>query len=188
MKRTNAIILDALRRNADLFVFVIVMQFWPFLTGAPLNYRTVCTVAGLWMVFRFFGATRETETNSAAPAEKEKREFVNDPDLVLELSKLTGYSAIRRMNPYRGKWMTISGTYEGMAESLQKDAIHVSLLLRDGRRINLRFTMEQGERLRGLSEGQRVMAICEIPRFGLGFTPENCELVRVERLKLACAS
>lgn len=35
--------------------------------------------------------------------------------------------------------MTIFGTYDGMVESLQRDSIHVSVLMNGGRRINLRF-------------------------------------------------
>jgi len=181
--------LHSLWESSDILIFAVVMQLWPLLTRTPLNYRTILTVAGLWVVARFFSAVREVEASSSAAAgEKEQREFVDDPDAVLEVSKLTGYDAIRRMNPYRGKWMTISGKYDGMAESLQKDAIHVSLVLSDGRRVNLRFGMEQGERLRGLREGQRITAMCRIPEFGSGFTPENCELVRVERPRLAYAS
>jgi hypothetical protein len=76
--------------------------------------------------------------------------------------------------------MTLSGTYEGMAESLGRDAIHLTLLLNDGRRVNLRFAPEQGERLRDLKEGQRLTAIGRIPQRGVIFAPENCELVRVE--------
>jgi hypothetical protein len=37
--------------------------------------------------------------------------------------------------------MTISEVYEGMVESLQRNAIHLSLLLNDGRRVNLRFAV-----------------------------------------------
>jgi|SRR5580658_2874449 hypothetical protein len=189
MKRMKTKFLLHLWQSSDILVFAVVLQLWPLLTGTPLNYRTVFTVAGLWIVARFFGAVREVEAHSsAAPSEKETREFVDDPDAVLEVSKLTGYDAIQRMNPYRGKWMTISGRFEGMVESLQRDAIHVSLLLNDRRRINLRFGMEHGEKLRGLREGQRITAICRIPQFGSGFTPENCEVVRVERPRLAYAS
>jgi hypothetical protein len=189
MKRVKTKFLLHLWQSSDILIFSLVLQLWPLLTRTPLNYRTILTVAGLWMVARFFGAAQEVEgRSSAAPPEKETREFVDDPDAVLEISKLTGYDAIQRMNPYRGKWMTISGKFEGMVESLQMDAIHVSLLLNDRRRINLRFRMEQGEKLRGLREGQHIIAACRIPQFGLGFTPENCEVVRVERPRLAYAS
>lgn len=180
------IILNSLRRNADLLVFAVVLQFWQFLTGTPANLRTVLTVAGLYLVFRFSSAGREVEQSlSAVPAEKEKREFVEDPEAVLEITKRTGYDRIRQMAPYLGKWMTISGKYEGIAESLQRDAVHLSLLLNDGRRINLRFAVEHWDRLRAIQEGQRITATCQIPRYGLIFSPENCELIRVEPLRIA---
>ena len=171
--------------NADILVLVIVIEFWQFLTKTPLNVRIAVTVAGFYMVFRFFGAKREIDAcASAAPMEKEgKRVFVDDPGVVLELAKLTGYDAVRRFTPYLGKWMTISGEYEGITQSLQGNAIHLSLLLNDGRRINLRFAAKHGEQLRGLQEGQRITAICQIQHCYFTFTPENCELVRAEPLR-----
>ena len=181
--------LDSLWQNADVLVLVVVMQLWPVLTGSQLNLRTALSLAGLCVVYRLFGAVRETNTSaSLAPPEQEKREFVDDPEVVLEIAKRTGYDAVRRLTPYLGKWMTISGRFEGLAESLQRDAIHVSLLLNDGRRVNLRFAVEHGERLRALRVGQRITAIGRIPRFGFEFSPENCELVRVEPVRLAYAS
>ncbi len=187
MKQAKTIILNALRRNVELLVFVAVVQFWPSLTGAPLNLRTLLTVGSLCVLFRFFGADGEIE-KAEVSAEKEKREFVDDPEAVLEIAKLTGYDPIRRMAPYLGKWLTISGKYEGLAESLQKDAVHVSLRLNDGRRINLRFTVEHGERLRALQQGQRITAIGQVPVWGFLFSPINCELIRSERPRLAYAS
>lgn len=38
-----------------------------------------------------------------SPEKDEKRIFVQDPETVLEASKLTGYEAIKRLTPYRGK-------------------------------------------------------------------------------------
>jgi hypothetical protein len=71
----------SLWENADILVLVIVIEFWQFLTKTPLNVRIAVTVAGLYMVFRFFGAKREIDAYaSAAPMEKEgKRVFVDDP-------------------------------------------------------------------------------------------------------------
>ena len=84
--------------------------------------------------------------------------------------------------------MTISGRFEGIAESLQKDAIHLSLLLNDGRRVNLKYDCEHGDQLRELREGQRITAIGRIQHSYFTFTLEDCELVRAERLRLAYAS
>jgi hypothetical protein len=189
MKRAKTILLDSLRKNADLLVFVLVMQFWPFLTGTPVNVRTALAVGGVWLVARFIGAAQEIESrDGVAPKEKEKREFVDHPEAVLDIARLTGYEAIRRFAPYIGKWMTISGTYEGVAESLQKDAIHLSLLLKDGRRVILKYGCEHGDQLRGLREGQRITAMGRIRYSYFTFTLEDCELVRVERVRLAYAS
>ena len=188
MNRAISIFLRSFRQNADFLALILVLQFWPILTKSALNLRTALTLAGLCIVYRLSGM-RSTETqNPAATEELEKREFVDDSEAVLKIAKLTGYDAVRRLTPYLGKWITISGRFEGLAESLQRDAIHLSLLLNDGRRINLRFGVEHGERLRALREGQRITAIGRIPRFGLEFTPENCELVRVEPVRLAYAS
>jgi hypothetical protein len=189
MKRAKTIFLDSLWKNADFLVLLVLLQLWQFLTNTPLNLRTALTVAGLFVICSFFGAVRRIETrDSAQPAKAEKRKFVEDPEMVLELTKLTGYEAIRQLTPYLDKWIAISGRFEGIAESLQKDAIHLSLLLNDGRRINLRFAVEHGERLRALREGQRITAVGRIPCYGLVFSPENCELIRVEPLRLAFAA
>jgi hypothetical protein len=170
--------------DLDVFVFAIVMASWQFLTGSPLSLRTVATVAGLWIISRFFGAVREIEKHdSSTPTVKQKKEFVDDPAAVLEIARLSGCEAIRRFTPFLGKWMTISGAFEGLAESLQRDAIHLSLLLSDARRVNLRFSIEQAEALRALREGQTITAICQIEHRGFVFTPENCELLRVEPLR-----
>jgi len=121
---------------------------------------------------------------TAAPGEPaEERAFVEDPEALLELAKLSGYDAIRRFAPYLGKWMKISGTYEGIAKSLLRDSIHLSLLLHDGRRINLRFAFDREEELRGLQIGQRITAICQIQHLNFTLKPENCELVRTEPLR-----
>ena len=131
-------------RNADLIILVVVLELWQFITGTQLNVRTALLVVGLCLISRFLGAVGQIESSdSAAPAEPEKREFVHDPDAVLEAAKLTGLDSIRAMTPYLGKWMTIAGKFEGMAESLQKNAIHLTLLLNDGRRVNLRFGVER---------------------------------------------
>jgi hypothetical protein len=189
MKRATIKFLHYFWKNADVIVLVIALAGWQFLTGTPLTSRIGLIVVGLSVVFRLLGAFEEIDSASKAPLEgappaTEKREFVEDPEAVLELAKLTGYEAVRRFAPYLGKWMMISGRYEGIAESLQRDAIHLSLLLDDGRRMNLRFALEREEKLRALQEGQRITAICRIQYRG-SFTPEDCELVRAERSRLA---
>ena len=53
MKPTKTIFVDSFKKNADLLVFVLAMQLWPFLTGTPVNFRTALTVGGVWMAARF---------------------------------------------------------------------------------------------------------------------------------------
>ncbi len=175
--------------NLDIIVLAVVAANWQFLTGTPLSWRAALIVAGLCVLFYVNGRVQEMRSQpSDAPVEEEKRVFVEDPEMVLGLARLTGYESVRRFGPYIGKWMTISGRFEGIAESLQRDAVHLSLLIDDGRRVNLRFALEQAERLRGLQEGQRITATGRIQHRYFTFTLEECELVRAERLRLAFAS
>lgn len=187
MKRVSIQLLDSLWKNADYLALVVVLQFWTLLTNTPLNLRTALTLAGLCLVYRVYGIVRRDTAALTAPTVEERREFVGDPDGVLELAKLKGYDAVRGLTPYLGKWITISGRFDGIAESLGRDAVHLSLLVNDGTRINLRFSMEHLERLEALREGQWITAVGRIPRFGLVFSPENCELIRVEPVRLAYA-
>jgi hypothetical protein len=130
MKRTRIKFLDSLWQNADFLALAVAVQFWPLLTNTPLSLRTALTLAGLCVVYALLRVLRQSERrDSAAPPAEERREFVEHPERVLELAKLTGYDAIRRLTPYLGKWITISGRFDGMAESLQRDAAHVSVLL-----------------------------------------------------------
>jgi hypothetical protein len=185
MKRIVLRLRLSLRTNLDFIFLVVVLEYWQDLTKTPLSLRTALTLAGLCVLFRLAGLRED----SSAPTQKAKREFVDDPENVLEVAKLTGYDALRGFAPYLDKWMTISGKFEGLAESLQKDVWHLSLLLIDGRRVNLRFAMEHERELRQLRPGQRVTVIGQIQQRGLDqFAPINCELVRAEPLRLAYAS
>ena len=182
------ILLHSIAQNADFLALILILQYWPLLTNTPLQLSTALTLAGLCIVYRVSAIAREIRTPAAAVPE-EKRDFVEDPGAVLELARLTGYEGIRRMTPYIGKWIALSGRFEGIAESLRKDAVHLSLLLDDGRRINLRFSTDYLERLKALREGQRISVAGRIPHGGgLVFSPENCELIRVEPVRLAYAS
>jgi len=175
----------------EVCIFGAVLGGWQFFTKTPLTDRTAWTVVGLWVALDLVAAFRkgywESQLAKAGEAvpKQETRTFVDDSEAILELAKLRGLDAIRQFTPYLGKWMTISGTFEGIAESLSRDAIHLTLVLTDGRRVNLRFAPEHGEQLRELKAGQRITAICRIEHRGFAFTPENCELIRVEPLKRA---
>jgi len=156
--------------NLRFILFLVVLESWPLLTGTPLTMRTALALAGLYVVL----AVRGTEKASwPKPAE---RIFV-PAEAVLEVSRLTGYELLSRMTPYLGKWITVSGTFDGTGESLPHDAIHLSLLLDDGRRFNLRFSTDRAEDLRTLRTGQRITVIGEVQFSGYSLMPENCELI-----------
>lgn len=173
--------------NAGALVIFITLESWQFLTKAPLNFRTALTIVGLYLVLSLLDALRRIHDHrptAAAGAEKvNKPIFVDNPEVVLALTKLTGYEYARRFTPYLGKWVTISGRYEGIAESLQRDSIHLSLLMDDGQRLNLRFSMDRGEQLLGFQAGQRITVAGQIPMFRASFIAENCELVRAEPVR-----
>jgi hypothetical protein len=166
---------------ADVLSLLIFMVGWRFLTNTPLTTRTAITVFGLYLVLTLLRVLRSNISASASSgARAEKREFVGDPNQVLEIAKLTGYESLRRFTPYLGKWMTISGTYEGAAKALGQDSMHVSVILNDSRRINLRFAADREPEIRRLQQGQRITANCQIQHINFTFAPENGELVPAE--------
>jgi|HubBroStandDraft_6_1064221.scaffolds.fasta_scaffold132916_2 hypothetical protein len=190
MNRLMIAVGRSLLKNADSLVISIALVSWQFLTRTPPNSRTTATLLGIYVLLRMADAGRRicehASTVKTAPERETKRVFVGDPEAILELAKLRGYDAAGRVAPYLGKWITISGTYEALAESLRRDSIHLSLLLKDGGRINLQFAVDRGERLRELQEGQRITTICQIQQgYGFSFMPVNCELVRADPLPRA---
>jgi hypothetical protein len=144
-----------------------------------LTVRTILTLSGLCVFTSLFGyvSGRLSSLSAASVAKQEKREFIDNPGAILELAKLKGYESIRLFAPYLGKWMTISGVYDGAAKSLDQDSTHVSILLADNRRINLRFAADQLQQIGTLRLGQRITAICQIRQSNFTFAPENCELL-----------
>ncbi len=165
-------------------VFVAIQLGWGFLTQTPLTARTRLVLAGFYLTVSIIEGIRRVERESELKdqASQAERVFVDDSEAVLDLAKLTGYEAVKQFTPYLGKWMTITGVFEGLAETLQRDAIHLSVVLADGRRINLRFPLDCRERLSRLREGQRITAIGQIRHTYFTLTPEHCELLRAEAL------
>jgi hypothetical protein len=110
------------------------------------------------------------------------RKLVPNAESLLQRYGHTGTSAERLLIPYLDRWIRISGTFEGSAESLIGDATFLSLLLEDGRRIQLRFPGGDRNALRLLRKGQTIAAACQV-RHGYGagvFVLDNCELTRAE--------
>ena len=170
--------------------FAAVLFGWRWLTGTQLTFRTGLLLGTLWvflaMIQGFITGVARTLLGEKV---KSKREFVKDPDGVLQLARLTGYESIRPFNRYRGKWMTVAGEFEGFTESFERNALHVSVRLEDGRRLVLRFDRDQREAFDPVRSGQRITAIGEIEqayvqRAYFELQPQHCELVRVEPLRL----
>src|SRR5579862_4287398 len=168
MNRAASAFRRLLLKNWELLVFIAVAAGWERITGAPFTVRTAVSLLGcrfilslLWrLVLRLLKVYRDTIIEAAVSEnDKRLRVFVEDPAAVLALAKHTGYDALRRFTPYLGKWLMISGSFDGIAESLQHDAIHLSLLLHDNRRINLRFAIEHRDQLLRLTDGQQITAI-----------------------------
>jgi hypothetical protein len=167
-------------------MFMAVLFGWRWLTGTPLTTRSAVVLSAFYILCSMLqgAATGLVKAVLGAKA-KPERVFVEDPEAVLELAKLTGYESIRPFNRFLGKWMTLVGEFEGRAQSLDGKAIHVSLLLEDGRRLNLRFGLDQRESLEPVQPGQRVTAIGEIDHDHFELRLLNCELARVEPLRPA---
>ncbi len=166
--------------------FMAVLFGWRWLTGKPLTTRGALWLAAFYIFWSLLQAVVSGCVRGVLAAKVEtQRKFVKDPEAVLELAKLTGYESIQPLNRYRGKWMTISGEYEGFTESFERDVIHASVRLEDGRRLILRFNRDQRESLEPLQPGQRITAIGEIEQVRFELRPQNCELVRVEPLRPA---
>jgi type II secretory pathway pseudopilin PulG len=132
---------------------------------------------------------RADAAEAALAAEKQQarthRVFVENPQALVERYSHTGTSAERLLIPYLDKWITVSGRFEGFAESLTGDAIHVSLTSERGRRIHLQFPIQSQDRLQPLRPGQQLTAVCQVKHgYGAGvFKLENSELVRVEPIR-----
>lgn len=191
----------ALRLAADLARFVLgytgllsvyaglfVLQG---LTDVRLSSRAKWAILGAAFLIETFKNWREQlhKAEAAADAntkqEPQQRVFVPHPQALLERFGDTGMLADKLLIPELDKWITVTGRFEGVAESLTHDALHLSLTLECGRRIHLRFALDNRERLEALREGQQITAMCKIKHgHGLGVcTLDRSELVRVQPLR-----
>jgi hypothetical protein len=168
-------------------VYGIAVLSWQFLTKTPLAIPIVLSFAGLRVAIDLLARCSAIfqAASAASETEPEKREFVDNPKAVLDAAKLTGYDAVRGLSPYLGKWMAISGIFDGTARAFGENSIHVSILLDDRRPINLRFGATKEDQFLGLRVGQRITAIGKIQQKNLIFVPEECEIVRAAALPIA---
>src|SRR5215471_5589850 len=141
-----------------------------------LNGPVIGSLIGLMLVDSFYAWERQfrraEEMAKVSGVNKEKRAFVRNNDSVLALYGRNGYSVLARANQFFGKWIRVSGMFDGAAESLDDETIHVSLLLGNGQRINLHFSAESHSEISCLSNGQTITAVSRIepvPNYGGGW-------------------
>jgi hypothetical protein len=182
----------------DLLVVWSGLLVWEAFAGKPLSLeiKWSCYV-GAFVATSFWNwrqqLRRARAAEAALAAEKKKltpaRTFVQCPEVLLERYGQTGTLSERLLVPHLDKWIQISGSYEGAADSLVGDAAFTSLLLENGRRIQLRFPGDRSYPLRLLRVGQQITAVCQIQHgYGAGiFVLDNCELIRVEPSRPALA-
>lgn len=184
-------VLQFLLAHWELLCVWMSIMVWEASTGTSVPAETKWGLfGGAFVGSSFWNWRREVlraqAAEAALAAEKKKslpvRTFVDDADALIDRYGDTGTLAEKLLVPYLDQWIRVSGAFEGVADALVGDAIHVSLLLERGSRIPLRFPIAARERLRLLQEGQQLTAACQI-RHGYGagvFVLENCELIRVE--------
>jgi hypothetical protein len=177
----------------DMLLLWCGITAWESLTGQKLSAETQGAMYfGLFAVNSFqawrkqAGEVRVAEAALAAEkkASSPVRVFVDNPEVLLDRDEPTGVRAERLLVPYLNRWIRISGRFEGTADSLVGDAIFASLILKNGRRIQLRFPLREADRLRALRPEQEIVAVCQI-RHGYGagaFTLENCELTEARSM------
>jgi hypothetical protein len=141
-----------------------------------LNGPAIGSLIGMMLVDFFYAWERQfqraEEMTKGSVVNQEKRAFVRNNDLVLALYKRNGYGVLARANQFFGKWIRVSGIFDGATESLSDETIHVSLLLGDGQRINLHFSAERHSEIASLINGQIITAVCRIepvPNYGGGY-------------------
>ena len=146
MWRWPLTIIDFLVGYADLFFFWVGIWAWEASTKTPLPMSTKLGIyAGAFLWISFWNWQREKRRADAAEAalaaKKNEapapRVFVEDPAALLDRSEAGGMLAERLLIPNLDRWIAVSGKFEGIAESLPGDAIHLSLMRAGGRRVSL---------------------------------------------------
>jgi hypothetical protein len=182
----------------DLLVVWSGLLLWEALAGKPLSLEIKWSCyLGAFAAASFRNwrkqLLRARAAEAALAAEKEKptpaRTFLQSPEGLLERYGQTGNLSERLLIPHLDKWIQISGSYEGAADSLVGDAAFISLILENGRRIQLRFPGDRRDPLRLLRVGQQITAVCQIQHgYGTGiFVLDNCERIRAEPSQPALA-
>jgi len=141
-----------------------------------LNGPVIGSLIGLMLVDSFYAWERQfqraEEMAKVSGVNKEKRTFVRNNDSVLALYGRNGYSVLARTNQFLGKWIRVSGMFEGATDSLNDETIHLSLLVGNGQRINLHFAAESHSEISRLVKDQTITAVSRIepvPNYGSGY-------------------
>jgi hypothetical protein len=182
----------------DLLIVWSCLLLWEAFAGKPLSFEIKrSSYLGAFIAISFWNwrkqLLRARAAEAALAAGKKKltpaRAFVQNPEALLERYGRTGTLSERLLIPYLDKWIQISGSFEGAADSLVGDATFISLILQNGRRIQLRFPGDRGCPVRLLRAGQQITAGCQIQHgYGAGiFVLDNCELIRTEACRPALA-
>ncbi|HEY4360744.1 MAG TPA: hypothetical protein VGN17_07230 [Bryobacteraceae bacterium] len=164
---------------------------WEAYSKTPMPPREKWIILGAVFLLTTFENWR-TQLHKAEAAEAraketapEPRAFVEHPQALLERYSDSGPLADKLLIPDLGKWITVTGRFEAVAESLTHDAMHVTLTLDCGRRVHLRFPLEARASLEALREGQQLTAMSQIKQgHALGvYTLDNSEFVRAQPLR-----
>lgn len=181
-------VVQFLLKYTDLFAVWGGIWAWEASTHKPLPMEIKWPLYfGAFVVSSFFVWRKEVSRTRAAEAalaaERKRtiprRVFVENPESILERYGQRGARAERLLVPYLDRWIRVEGRFEGIADSLEGDSIFMSLILENGRRIQLRFSTDSRNRLQNLRAGQALVAVCQIHHgYGAGvFTLVNCEIV-----------
>jgi hypothetical protein len=138
-------------------VFVLGIQ----LTRAPMDLYWFGFIECFRAWDREF-VTGARNDGAVAGEKKERQEFIRDSQRLLDLYQRNEYSVLRQATPYFEKWIRLTGVYLGATDTLQADAIHLSLALFDGRQINLRFNIDHRDEIQRLREGQRINVVAQV--------------------------
>jgi hypothetical protein len=174
------------------------LQLWESFAGKPLSVEIKWpSYLGAFLAISFWNWRKQLLRARAAEAElaagkkrsAPERTFVQNPEVLLERYGQSGTLSERLLVPHLDKWIQVSGRFEGAADSLVGDATFISLVLENGRRIQLRFPGDLSDSVRLLQVGQQTTAICQVQHgYGAGiFVLDNCTLIRTEPSRRALA-
>src|ERR1051325_5470982 len=101
---------------------------WEFITHTTLTSQTRTSLyAGAFIAITFHNWYQASHRPAASSLQTSvPRTFIQNPEFILH--RLNDPNLIRDMNvvPYLEKWVLVTARFEALADSLLRDAIHVS--------------------------------------------------------------